>query len=224
LLLLPERALRRLLLVRVAVGPVSRWLPLAMGWKSPNFAGLLLPASFDFFALGSAVAMLSRENLLDRLCSRAQLRWLLSAAASWLLLGSALKTLGKLPYYWCVYDALLQGIGFAFLLVYFLRFPDSRFAAFVRWRPFVYLGQISYGLYIWHNLMHRFGPSLLRRITGEAYFAVEAAHVGYYIVLTILTSVISFHLFESPARRLGQKLAAAKPGAPVGLFSAPRRE
>lgn len=224
LLWLPMRVLRWLLFAMIPVGVLARWLPLATGAASPEYAGVLLPACLDFFALGSMVAWLRRSDQINRIGTRAGLRVAIVGTIAWLLLGAALKTMNRLPHYWCVYDALIQGVGFTFLLVYFLRFSDSWAAAVIRWRPFVYLGQISYGLYIWHNLIHRFGPTLLRRITGESYFASEPAHVAYYVVLTIITAALSYHLLEAPLRHLGQKIAAGVSGPRAGQPSLSARE
>ncbi len=215
ILLVPPRTLNWILGAMLVTGPVARWLPLSLGWTSPDMAGVLLPASFDFFALGAAVACLRRTNLLDRLGSRRALRIAMLAAAGWMALGAVIKTQGLQPFYWVVYDASIQGVGFTALLIYFLRYPDGRLANTVRWSPFVYLGQISYGLYVWHNLMHRFGPSLLRRITGESYFPDEPAHVIYYIILTVTVGIISYHGFEAPARQLGQRLALLRSRTPL---------
>jgi peptidoglycan/LPS O-acetylase OafA/YrhL len=211
-LFLPLRWLPGILGALIVMGPLMRGLPLALGFTSPDFTGVLLPACLDFFALGSMIAWWWRGDQLSRFGSRQRLQTGLAATAGWLLLGAFLRTTGRLSFYWSVYDGLLQGLGFALLIVYFLRFPDSRLAVVARWRPFVYLGQISYGLYTWHNLMHRFGPSLTRRLTGEAYFKHEAAQILFFMALTIVTAVVSYHAFESPVRWLGQKLSAKMAG------------
>jgi len=57
--------------------------------------------------------------------------------------------------------------------------PKGYLTRFLRWPPWVYLGTISYSIYLMHNFMHRFGPSLLRRAMGFNYFQSEWAHVGY---------------------------------------------
>ena len=209
LLWLPGRILKGVALLMLVSGPFARWFPLAMGINTPNSPGVLLPACLDFFALGSAVAWAWGSGQLPRYGSRVQLRVGIVATVVWLLFGALLRIFDRLPPYWTVYDPFIQGIGFAHLLVYLLRFPDSWLAAILRWAPFVFFGQISYGIYILHNFMHRFGPSLLRRITGAAYLTNEVMNIIYYVSLTVAAAVVSYYFLEVPARRLGHRLAAA---------------
>lgn len=208
---LPRGSFRWVLATMIVMGPLFRGLPLALGLSRPEYAGVLLPGCLDFFAFGAVVALAWNAGELARLGSRRILRCALVATATWLLLGAVLTTVHRKPDYWLVYDGLLQGLGFTAVVVYLLRFPGGRLGAFCRWAPFVFLGQISYGLYILHNYAHRFGPSVLRRLTGRPYASFELAHIAFYIALTIIAAVISFYAFEEPLRRLGQRLAA--PGA-----------
>jgi peptidoglycan/LPS O-acetylase OafA/YrhL len=120
--------------------------------------------------------------------------------------GAVLKSTSRVPQSWMVYDASIQAAGFGMLLCYLLQFPTGALATSCAWRPLVFLGQISYGIYILHNFAHRFGPSLLRRITGENYFHHEVAHVAYYIALTVMAATLSHYVLEQPLRRWGRRL------------------
>ncbi len=212
----PGRWLRPILIAMLIAGPLGRALPIALGVSGPDYAHVLLPGCLDFFAIGAAIAWGWRSGVLVQLGSRHSWRALLAVLAGWLIFGAVLLTEHRLPRYWTTLDGMVQGLGFGALLVYLLRFSDGWLAATCRWAPLVYLGKISYGLYILHNFAHRFGPSILRRITGENYFQNQWAHVGYYIALTVLASIVSFHAFEEPLRRLGQRLAARFDAPPAG--------
>ena len=59
----------------------------------------------------------------------------------------------------------------------------------------VYLGLLSYSLYLWHYPIFAFGRM--------AATAPTLVHKGAWIVLTLLLSVMSYHLVEKPFRRRG---------------------
>jgi peptidoglycan/LPS O-acetylase OafA/YrhL len=72
----------------------------------------------------------------------------------------------------------------------------------LRWAPFVYIGQISYGLYLWN-------PVFLFNYPGDALHPV----VG--VALALGVSVLSFHLVEAPALRLKSRFATVRHQKPV---------
>lgn len=206
-LLLPRRWLPVLLLATYIAGPASRAYHALSPNAAPLFDYVLLSSNLDYFALGGGVAWLRHSGRLEALLSRRSLRALLLAAGCWILLGSWLMYQDLRPAYWVVYDGLLQGIGFAASIVFLLQHPDSLAGRVLRLPALVYLGQISYGIYIFHNFMHRIGPSVLRHTWGTNYFASETAHVLFLSALSLLAAAVSYHLFEAPIRRLGQRLA-----------------
>jgi len=73
--------------------------------------------------------------------------------------------------------------------------------SFLEWKPILYLGQISYGLYVFHN----FAPDVLRRVAG--FLGYEPLDVGLLrfvlsFILTVTVSAASWHSFEKPINRL----------------------
>jgi len=77
------------------------------------------------------------------------------------------------------------------------------FGRFLQWRPMAYLGKISYGLYVFHNLT-----------VYALVFAVRDLHASRIIldvpwierlcllVLTVSAAAVSWHLFEKPLNDL----------------------
>jgi peptidoglycan/LPS O-acetylase OafA/YrhL len=67
------------------------------------------------------------------------------------------------------------------------------------WSPLVYLGELSYGIYIFHWPMYDLIRPLLERcgIVTHAYNAAALSCAG-----TILISALSYHFWETPIRRL----------------------
>lgn len=65
---------------------------------------------------------------------------------------------------------------------------------FLEAKPIVYLGKISYGLYVYHYII----PWVLDRAH------IPMAQV-FYLPVTIIVSALSWHLFEAPINRLKDK-------------------
>jgi peptidoglycan/LPS O-acetylase OafA/YrhL len=89
------------------------------------------------------------------------------------------------------------------------------------WRPLLWLGVISYSLYLWH-------PVVARKIGGtrldENHGWVPSAVV--MVVACIAVAAVSYYAIERPAQRLSRRLAGGRrervgetPGAEAGLGS-----
>ncbi len=206
ILFAPKRRLTLLLLVVMLAGPLSREIILAFRWSDISAIYTPLPCCLDFFAIGGVIAWGHQSGWLDRFATLFRLRLLLVPAAGWLLYGVFLKSTGAVfPSCWAVFDPLIQALGFGVLIVYMLRKPDGFTARCLSLPPLVYIGGISYGIYVYHNFMHWFGPSVLRHTTGRNYLSGEPLHVVYYIALSFILAVASYHFIEEPVRRWGRR-------------------
>ncbi len=206
-LLLPRRALPAVLGAVLVAGPLTRALLLLRANSSPDFDFVLLPCCFDFFAAGGLVAWWRHGGRLDGVASAGTLKAVMTGALGWIVFGAVVRTAGRVPPGWAVYDALIHAIGFAALIAYLLRTSQGSPVRWLRLAPLVYVGQISYGIYIFHNFMHRLGPAVLRRVIGENYFHSEILHATYLIALSVAVASVSYHLFEEPIRKLGRRIA-----------------
>lgn len=204
LLWIPLRAVPPLLLGVALVGPLSRGFLVLTGATTPDFVGVLLPCCLDLFALGGAIAWALRHERPRWLPARLDRGWISAALVLWLVVGTALRCYGRTIPGWPVYDGWIQAIGFASLIAFVIQHPENRFCGILRHPWVVYLGQISYGIYIYHNFMHRIGPALLRRVIGQNYFESETVHVLYLTALSVTVAALSYHVFENPLRKLGR--------------------
>ncbi|NBO90854.1 MAG: acyltransferase [Planctomycetia bacterium] len=91
-----------------------------------------------------------------------------------------------------------QGIGFALVILGLWRIEPGS----VRWLftrpPSVYLGKISYGLYVFHNLLYAIKPAILPYLP---LLAVVPAFVVTFFA-TVGLAIVSWHLFEGPINAL----------------------
>lgn len=203
-----KRWLDLVLLAVLTAGPLARETLLFIGGTPLNVIYTPLPCCLDFFAVGGGIAWGHKSGWLARVTTTLRLRLLLVPFLGWLVYGSILKYAGyPLPPHWPVYDPLIQALGFGATIVYLLHRPDGLASRCLSLSPFVYVGQISYGLYIIHNFMHWFAPGLLFHTLGIRYMPNELAHVAYYIILTTVIAAISHQFFEDPVRRWGRHLA-----------------
>jgi peptidoglycan/LPS O-acetylase OafA/YrhL len=77
-------------------------------------------------------------------------------------------------------------------------------AALLRTRPLVYLGSISYGIYLWGGLMP-FLVHAAQRAAGVSVLPPDALGLRHFAVITMLSvglSAMSWHLFERPINDL----------------------
>lgn len=179
-----------------------------------------LPGVIDHFALGMALAFAlspAHRSALGRL----RAGWL--AFASWSALSAAVLAfaaflLVRFGYWenaWMVtFIPSVLAAGFMALLAAAIAFPLGDQPAF---RPLRYLGEISYGLYLWHMPVILFTRLYAPGLRGMPFLAAVFG-------LTLLLAAISWHLFERPLsqdlrRRVAQagrrgKMQLASPQSP----------
>jgi peptidoglycan/LPS O-acetylase OafA/YrhL len=119
-----------------------------------------------------------------------------------------------------VYNAL--SLVFFVLLVVGLSQADGPFARLLGTRPAVYLGRISYSVYIVHSLVLALYARIIQHIpAGNT--AVEFGVVAMYAALVILASHLLYTLVEDPARRWLRGLVVERPARSVPPAAEPER-
>lgn len=81
------------------------------------------------------------------------------------------------------------------LIVGVIEAPASPVTRILQWRPLRYVGQISYGVYLWHFLLFA--------ILDDA----GAHNLWIKVALAFVVAIASYHLIEAPCLRLKQRLA-----------------
>jgi peptidoglycan/LPS O-acetylase OafA/YrhL len=198
-LLVPRRWLTSLLVALTVVGPLSRLLLLLLT-QNVVTADVITPSCLDSLGLGGLLAVL----------------WHCGTAAAWrrfarLCLAAGLVSILVLrvaPVVWKGYTARLvfEDTALSLVFVWLVAGAAAGFRGPGRLlgsRPLVYLGSISYGIYVYQGVV----PKLLEALgcTLPRY-----PSVGALILLPILTipvAIVSWHVFEKPLNNLKKYLA-----------------
>ncbi len=140
-----------------------------------------LPAG-GFIAIGAAVALVQfkYENFLIQIFHK----------KTFVLLFVAFLHLIPLfiPIFLVEVFSFLQAIGFGIFVCWILYNQNSRVVAFLEFSPFVYVGKISYGLYVFQGVFLLTGPG------SELKFQQFPLN----LLLTFGLAILSYHLVEKP--------------------------
>jgi peptidoglycan/LPS O-acetylase OafA/YrhL len=167
---------------------------------------------FQFFALGSMTALVLRGRIPK---VGKSLRWAMLAAGLLCLRAAQSAVFADDPttphdftHIAPCYLAALAGCLCLFFC--FLQLGTGRLM-----KPFLYLGKISYGLYVYHVLWLGLARDLLLRLAGTRMSAIEFQLTAMAIALpaTIVTAMISYRYLETPFLKLKKRftVVASRP-------------
>lgn len=198
-LFVPYRRFLLLMAVLVAVGPVSR-LICAIGGYNDNAVFYLPTSCLDFLALGSLLAFSghpSGKKLLGDLPVR-------TGAAIGLV---SFVVLCALPdnYGWAgTLKAAIKPLSLSLLFVWLVSGCAKGFSGYLgralQWQPALYLGKISYGLYVFHLVIEDIVRNKLLPLLAIGSSRLNVTVIS--VIATIITAALSWELFESRINRL----------------------
>jgi peptidoglycan/LPS O-acetylase OafA/YrhL len=201
--------------ILILAGIFLTGLVIRMGFISLNIpfpAVYVLPIThFEPVLLGLVIGLGLFRSFFERFT------WASSALAA----GGCFFLVSLLPYYkvnsgWLLITYILVGLGSSALLLMALKSAGVPAMRWLSSRPIVYLGKISYGLYLYHYGCLYFIRWLLAVLPSS--FAVNPglkAPLVFFLALglTILLAALSYRFIEKPFLRLKEKYTtvAARP-------------
>jgi peptidoglycan/LPS O-acetylase OafA/YrhL len=199
--LTPTRFLLPVLTAIAATGPAYRWLGgvLDVDWMW-TFTPLL--ANVDGLALGGILAYAWARDL----SLRSRMAWIGAWIGTPLVIG--LSTLSMLHISLGMAHAVLEYTIWAAFFVWLVDGAARGFTGgagrVLELRPLLYLGQISYGLYVLHPLIIGLARWTFHRL-GRPYPNQPAVMFVILVAATIVVAACSWHLYEKPLNDLKRR-------------------
>jgi peptidoglycan/LPS O-acetylase OafA/YrhL len=204
------------------------WL-VSLGWKliatrhvDAHDSGVWLmplPNFLDQFAVGMALALISARGLperAERTLARAWPWWLLAAVAYWALC-TRIGLHGLLKEHVGRGEFLLRHelgtlCAAALLVPAIFSFGRRDLARrLLAWRPLLYLGLVSYGIYLWHlAVVNRIARGIAHWMTDTVGLGVEARFLTLFVLAGAAATAIataSYYIVERPALSLRRLVA-----------------
>lgn len=185
----------------LSIGLVSLWLGCAAtrGWlamNGPEFGEMLSPVQFDCLTVGVAAAIVETKGSflgVDR--AQALRAALLCGIACVPVFALRHLASGPVLLFGAAVEHWLFSVATAGLVLLLWSASSPSLTRLMTFEPFTYLGKISYGLYVFH-----FPCLLLAYVWLSPYMSHGTALWG--LLLTVVLSVCSWRLFESPINDL----------------------
>jgi peptidoglycan/LPS O-acetylase OafA/YrhL len=174
----------RIFCITTAAGTLTRWVTLF--------------GCFDSFAVGALIAYLRQSRILDRMrtLSPTILFAMPLAAFGCFFLGRALMTLPEDNIFLALTESV-DAVFLAWLLAMSLGGVSGKYGRFLAWAPVVYVGRISYGIYVYHVfVIIVVSPLLVPYGLSTEHFA--AARIFVLLAFTLGLSSLSWHFLEKP--------------------------
>ena len=225
ILTLPRRWFLPTMAAFVIFGLVFRFFCIATE-TSTLTRWVTLLGCIDSFAVGALIAYLKRARFLERvpLLSRTILGAMPLAAFACFFLGRALMTLPENNLFLALTESV-DAVFLAWVLSAALIGFKGPYGRVLSWEPLVYVGKISYGVYVYHVfVIILISPLLVPYGLTETHFAL--ARIGILLLLTLAVASLSWHYLEQPflawKAAVGTKVEARQVSAqPAKEFASP---
>lgn len=200
------RFARKMILPVLLVGALlSFCLCLYATYTHPAAAFYFLPMRAWELAAGGILSILGTSESVR--IGRRGARWLVFAGLVLIIAGYILMEAASFP----GYQALLPVAG-SMLIIQFGGGASCPASKLLSSRPLVYIGKMSYSLYLWHWPVIVFGKACSLKYDIDL-------NVVVIVSIILLLSVLSYHFVENPARRSKRIVTYASCGVVACLVS-----
>jgi peptidoglycan/LPS O-acetylase OafA/YrhL len=168
----------------------------------------------DSFAVGGLVAYLAQKQVLSKMWQSPRLLFVMPlVAGSCFFLGRALMTLPETNV--CLgFTESVDAVFLAWVLAASISGMNERYARILSWAPLVYLGKISYGVYVYHVfIIILVSPLLVPYGMSEDHNAL--GRIAVLLGLTVVMSSLSWHWLEQPFMAWKKSMTAGQKRTPA---------
>jgi len=212
ILLLPRRWLIPSAVITTAIGPLFRlFLIRHQIYGDTWLAGYIAtPTALDSLGMGSLIAILMRtESTAERL--RRWVRWPVALVS--LALVIVLNLLWATPIHFVLLDTA-SAVFFGWVIYRASQGFGGLAGAFLAAAPIVFIGRISYGIYVYHPLV----PTVVAKVGGR--FGLQPLADNwrsglFYSALTLFAATISWYALERPITQLKRKFPYVSRATPA---------
>jgi peptidoglycan/LPS O-acetylase OafA/YrhL len=198
----PRRKLPALFFAMIALSNLFFLIVFKATWNITT-ALMLTPSCFDALGTGAAIAWLRQEGIDPKW------REEFFDKAAWVGVALAMLALAlSLGHRWAAPRAMLWNLSFTTIFACLVNRAADGLGGFwgrlLEFPPLVYLGSISYGLYVYHYFVSDM-VRMLERASGLRLGLPEASGLplmAYVTLVTIPLAAISWHVFERPINDL----------------------
>jgi len=188
----------------IVSAPVIRLLShLFLTGKMGPIENFMFHMRMDSLMFGCVLAMIQKSHVFNRIIKRF-LHWpgMFAALLFFLFLSGYLNYRFQ-GYYLLPFGYTLEAVAISYLLLYFVRKPDSIGGRLLNSKPLVHLGLISYSLYLWQQIF-------LTDLLGSS----RLGKFPVNLIAAFLAAELSWKVVEQPALRLRRKLERSKSRMP----------
>jgi Predicted acyltransferases len=193
---LPRRILLLVFIIAVLTAPILRYM-------SPGFHGFVnTPWQSDSLFSGAALAVLVRWH--PFVTGIRQHRRFLRALFLAILGVAAVLTIRATPFAQAMEKFWLAGLYAIFILVAFVG-TEPWLGRLLRFSVLVRFGQLSYGIYLFHETVSGVLHGMLRHSKPQIRTISDAAVTVLALCVTMLLAAMSYRFFEQPILRFGHR-------------------
>jgi peptidoglycan/LPS O-acetylase OafA/YrhL len=197
----PRRWLKPAVIAAVVSAPLFRWWLANEGYRETLLA-VLTPGCLDSLGVG---ALLALGALTPATSSRNAGTAIVLAAFGWTALVWSENLAGTLPLGLVAIKQTLQALVFGWLVFRAATGFAGRAGRMLSARPVVYIGRISYGIY----LAHGFAGEILASVGVSSRAIPEPWRFVILASLTVGVAAVSWHLLEQPMNQLKRRFPYA---------------
>jgi len=196
ILFLPRKFILPTMIGAIAIAPIYRIVSPSLG-INPIAIEVLLFGALDFLGIGALLAFFQHTNAH---------RWSETARSKTYICAGVVTSLALLAsaflaprFEWL--GMVAAPLFFAWLIHKAAHGFDGPLGRGMQWKPLLYLGQISYGLYIFHKLLTTVVPHGFQ-ILHLPYPSNVWVQVVLLMIINVLLASVSWFVLERPINRL----------------------